>query len=382
MPETLLQRYRSLIESGRIAADPAQALAVEKLQLLANRIASYPPPARTDRFSFFTRRRGEVPRGLYLFGGVGRGKTMLMDLFFETVRYTPKRRVHFHEFMSEVHERIAQARKTHPGEAVKKTAADIAGEARLLCFDELFVVNIADAMILGRLFEALFANGAVIVATSNTHPADLYKNGLNRALFLPFIELIEANMEVLMLEAARDYRLGKLAGTPLYFTPLDATARARMDAVWAMLTGGVEPHPVTLSVKGRTLYVPRSAMGSARFDFASLFGEPLGADDYLAIARAFHTVFVDGIPVMKPEQRNEARRFITFIDTLYDSRTGFVATAEAEPGALYAEGDGADSFVRTASRLIEMRSASYLTGRKASYAPDMAEGICRGESDA
>ena len=222
MSETLLQRYRSLIENGRIAADPAQALAVEKLQLLANRLASYPPPARTDRFSFFTRRRGELPRGLYLFGGVGRGKTMLMDLFFETVRYPAKRRVHFHAFMSEVHERIAQARKTHPGEAVKKTAADIAGEARLICFDELFVVSIADAMILGRLFEALFANGAVMVATSNTHPADLYKDGLNRALFLPFIELIEANMEVLELESARDYRLDKLAGSPLYFTPLGA----------------------------------------------------------------------------------------------------------------------------------------------------------------
>ncbi len=364
MPETLLQRYRNLVETGRIRADPAQALAVEKLQLLANRLSTYPPPQKTDVFSFFTRRRGEVPRGLYLFGGVGRGKTMLMDMFFETVRYPAKRRVHFHEFMSEVHERIAEARKTHPGEAVRKTAADIAGQARLICFDELFVINIADAMILGRLFEALFANGAVMVATSNTHPADLYKDGLNRALFLPFIELIEANMEVLQLESARDYRLDKLAGSPLYFTPLGAAARARMDEVWAMLTGGMASRETSLPVKGRTLRVPQAAMGAARFDFAALFEQALGADDYLAIARAFHTVFVDDIPMLRREQRNEARRFITFIDTLYDSRTGFVASAAAEPDTLYASGDGADSFQRTASRLIEMRSAGYLAANR------------------
>ncbi len=364
MAASLLQLYRGMVETGEIGADPAQALAVEKLQLLGNRLASYTPPAKTDFFSFFTRRRGEVPRGLYIFGGVGRGKTMLMDLFFETVPFKAKRRVHFHEFMAEVHERIATVRKSNNGDAITAVAADIAAETGLLCFDELFVTNIADAMILGRLFENLFDRGLVMIATSNVPPSELYKDGLNRELFLPFVHLVEEKMELLELEAVKDYRLDKLKGAPLYFSPLGETARARIEEVWQRLAGRHEATPQVLKVKGREVHVPLAAMGTARFDFADLFEKPLGAEDYLAIARAYHTVIVENIPALRPERRNEARRFITFVDALYDHRTGLIVSAEAEPEALYPEGDGADHFQRTASRLMEMRSPEYLANHR------------------
>jgi cell division protein ZapE len=365
MTESLLARYRSMVDEGGIASDPAQALAVEKLQILSNRLASYAPPAKTDIFSFFTRKRGAVPRGLYLYGGVGRGKTMLMDMFFAAVPFEKKRRAHFHEFMADVHERIAAARADASGEPLQTVADSLAAEAGLLCFDELFVTNIADAMILGRLFAALFDHGVVVVATSNAHPRELYKDGLNRPLFEPFIDLIEDKMEVMQLEAARDYRQEKLAGAPLYFSPLGAEANAGMDDLWRKLTIGAEARWETLIVKGRQVAVPLTAMGAARFGFADLFEQPLGAEDYLAIARRYHTVFVDGALVLTPEKRNAARRFITFIDALYDNKTGLVMSAEAEPDALYQSGDGADHFQRTASRLIEMRSKGYVTEGRA-----------------
>ncbi|MDX2263575.1 MAG: cell division protein ZapE [Hyphomicrobiales bacterium] len=365
MTSGLLSRYRAMVDAGAIQADPAQALAVEKLQILSNRLASYTPPAKTDFFSFFTRKRGAVPRGLYLYGGVGRGKTMLMDLFFAAAPFAKKRRAHFHEFMADVHERIAAARARETAEPLAAVAEALAAEAGLLCFDELFVTNIADAMILGRLFAALFDHGVVMVATSNAHPRELYRDGLNRPLFEPFIDLIEDKMEVMQLEAARDYRQEKLAGAPLYFTPLGDAAQAGLDEVWRKLIGGAEARPETLTVKGRKVAVPKAAMGAARFAFADLFEQPLGPEDYLAIARAYHTVFVDGAPVLTPERRNAARRFITFIDALYDNRTGLVMSANAEPDALYPSGDGADHFQRTASRLTEMRSAEYLARRRA-----------------
>ncbi len=366
MSESLLTRYRSMIEAGVIASDPAQALAVEKLQILANRLSSYTPPAKTDFFSFFTRKRGEVPRGLYLYGGVGRGKTMVMDLFFATAPFERKRRSHFHEFMADVHERIATARASEDGEPLQKVADALASEAGLLCFDELFVTNIADAMILGRLFTALFEHGVVMVSTSNAHPNELYKDGLNRPLFKPFIDLIEEKMEVLALESAKDYRQEKLRGSPLYFTPLDSASSASMDQLWLKLTGRPRGDVATIGVKGRVLTVPQAAMGVARFTFADLFEQPLGAGDYLALAHAYHMIFVDGVPVMTPDRRNHARRFISFIDTLYDQRTGLAMSAEAEPDALYPTGDGADHFERTASRLMEMRSESYAAERRAS----------------
>lgn len=363
MAETLLERYRRMVRSGEIASDPAQALAVEKLQILSNRLARYAPPAKTDILSFFTRKSGEVPRGLYIFGKVGRGKTMLMDVFFESAPFAKKRRVHFHEFMGETHELIAAARKNHPGDPVPHVAELIARDAPLLCFDELHVTDIADAMILGRLFGVLFERGAVIVATSNAPPWDLYKNGLNRSLFLPFIALIEEKMEVLELEAAQDYRLDRLTGTPLYFTPLGPEADRSIRGAWTALTGREEGEPAELTVKGRRVGVPEAAMGVARFTFGDLCVKPLGAADYLAIARHYHTVILEGVPLLSPAKRDQARRFNTLIDALYDQGVGVVISAEAEPDALYPEGDGADLFQRTASRLMEMRSQDYLKGR-------------------
>ena len=277
MAGSLLERYREMLRAGEIDPDPAQALAVEKLQILANRLSRYAPPAKTDLLSFFTRKRGEIPRGLYIFGAIGRGKTMLMDLFFDRVPFAKKRRLHFHEFMGETHERIADARKIHSGDPVPHVGAQIAREAQLLCFDEFHVTDIADAMILSRLFSVLFERGTVIVATSNVPPQNLYKDGLNRALFLPFIALLEDKMEVLELECARDYRLDRLSGTPLYFSPLGNGADAEVQKAWVKLTGHKAGEAATIAVKGRAVEVPEAAMGVARFDFADLCSKPLGA---------------------------------------------------------------------------------------------------------
>jgi cell division protein ZapE len=361
MTENLIERYRRLQAEGKVAADSAQALAIEKLQILSNRLARYTPPAKTDFFSFFTRQRGEVPKGLYIFGAVGRGKTMLMDLFYQTVAIRQKRRAHFHEFMADVHARLAIARHEAKEDPILSVARAMAAEARLLCLDELFVIDIADATIVSRLFGTLFDAGTVIVVTSNAHPRDLYKNGRNRDLFLPFIDLVEENMELLQLEAARDYRLEQLTKSALYFCPADAAAKAAMDALWRKLTFGEACHAEKLTVLGHELLVPAASFGAARFPFADLFEQPLGAQDYIALARHYHTLFVDGIPMLDRTRRDPARRFITFIDTLYDHHTGFVASADAEPSALYRAGDGAEHFERTASRLIEMRTTEYLS---------------------
>lgn len=363
MAGSLLERYREMLSAGEIDPDPAQALAVEKLQILANRLSRYAPPAKTDLLSFFTRKRGEIPRGLYIFGAVGRGKTMLMDLFFDRVPFAKKRRLHFHEFMGETHERIAEARKIHSGDPVPHVGARIARDAQLLCFDEFHVTDIADAMILSRLFSVLFERGTVIVATSNVPPQNLYKDGLNRALFLPFIALLEDKMEVLELESARDYRLDRLSGTPLYFSPLGNGADTEVRKAWVKLTGHKAGEAATIAVKGRAVEVPEASMGVARFDFADLCSKPLGAADYLAIAHHYHTVILEHVPVLSPARRNEARRFNTLIDTLYDNGTGLIVSAEAEPNELYPAGDGSELFHRTASRLMEMRSDDYLRGR-------------------
>lgn len=359
MSESILEKYRRLLAGGKIAPDSAQALAVEKLQILTNRLARYTPPARTDFFSFFTRRRGEVPKGLYIFGAVGRGKTMLMDLFFSSAAVKQKRRAHFHEFMADVHARLALARQDAKEDPIVAVAKAIASGARLLCLDELFVIDIADATILNRLFTTLFAAGTIVVVTSNSHPRDLYKDGRNRDLFLPFIDLVEENMELLQLEAARDYRLEHIGNGSLYFCPLGPAAEAAMDRLWQELTFGEPCGHETITVLGHELDVPAASFGAARFGFADLFEKPFGASDYIALARHYDTIFVDDIPVMGRDRRNEARRFITFIDTLYDHHTGIVASAEAEPGELYRAGDGAEHFERTASRLIEMRQPEY-----------------------
>ncbi len=361
MTDGPLQRYRSLVSTGALAPDTAQELAAEKLQLLANRLAAYTPPGLGSLLNPFTRRRA-APEGLYLHGGVGRGKTLLLDLFFEQVRFAPKRRVHFQEFMAEAHEAIDRARKK-AADPIASAAEEIAADAALLCFDELEVTDIADAMILGRLFQHLFASNVVMVATSNSAPRDLYRDGLNRQLFTPFIAMIEERMETHELEAAKDYRLEKLHGSDLYLVPADASARARMDANFLRLTGRERGDPVTLTHKGRKLLVPQAALGVARFSFAELCEAPLGTHDYQHLAHSFHTLMIDGIPLLGPERRNEARRLVLLIDALYDNGVGLVASAGAEPQALHSDGDGAEGFARTASRLMEMRSEAYLAER-------------------
>ena len=361
MQDGPLQRYRQMVFKGELAPDTAQELAAEMLQLLANRLAHYSEPGLGNLLPF-ARRRRTAPEGLYLYGGVGRGKTMLLDLFFETVHYAPKRRVHFQEFMAEAHEAIERGRKA-AADPIGSAAAEIGNDAALLCFDEFEVTDIADAMILGRLFQHLFVSNVVIVATSNTAPRGLYRDGLNRQLFTPFIRLIEERMETYELESAKDYRLEKLQGSDLYLTPADARAEAAMDVSFRKLTGRERGEPATLNHKGRSIVVPQAALGVARFTFADLCAAPLGSLDYQRIAHAYHTLMIEEIPVLGPEQRNEARRLITLIDVLYDNGVGLIASAAAEPHALYVDGTGAESFARTASRLMEMRSEAYLAER-------------------
>jgi cell division protein ZapE len=364
MPPT--DAYGSLLAQGAIAADPAQSAVMAKLAEVSGRLRAW-RRRRTGLVgglaSLLARSGPEAPRGLYIHGAVGRGKTMLMDLFYETTNVAWKRRAHFHAFMADVHDRLAAARKADEADPIARVAADIAANTGLLCFDELHVTDIADAMILGRLFKALFEHGTVVVATSNVPPRELYKDGLNRQLFVPFIDLIEERMDVVELAAARDYRLEKLAGKPLYFTPADARAGSAMDSLWLELSGGRPGAPLTLDVKGRALLVRLAGMGLARFSFAELCEAPLGTLDYLALAQQFHTVFIDAIPILAPERRDVARRFVNLIDTLYDARVGLVASAAAEPDGLYPAGDVHFLFERTVSRLVEMRTEGYLAMR-------------------
>jgi cell division protein ZapE len=363
MPQPILTRYQARIATSEVSADPAQLLVIEQLDRLAAQLMDWKPRKGGFLSSWFGSGGSEVPRGLYIHGGVGRGKTMLMDLFFETVTFTPKRRLHFHEFMAETHDLINESRNAVEGDPIPYVAASIARKAQLLCFDELHVTDIADAMILGRLFKKLFEANVVIVATSNVMPQDLYKNGLQRQSFLEAIGLIENQMQVIELTAAKDYRLDKLAGQPLYFTPVDASSHASLRAAFQRLTGAPTGKPAVLEIKGRQLRISEAAAGVACVTFADLCEQPLGALDYLAIANNFHTVIMDGIPMLRPEQRNAARRFINLIDTLYDGRVCLIASAAAEPNELYATGDGAFLFERTASRLTEMRTEGYLTAR-------------------
>jgi cell division protein ZapE len=380
--------YEALVAARKIERDHAQERVIGKLNALEARVAAHRSARRSHPVGWLFGHRNHEPgpKGLYIFGEVGRGKTMLMDLFFEASPVVRKRRAHFHEFMADIHDRVRVFRqKIKSGEiadedAIRLTASDIAEESWLLCFDEFHVTDIADAMILGRLFTRLFELGVVVVATSNVAPDDLYMDGLNRSLFLPFIAMLKQHMEVLRLEARTDFRLEKLAGRKVWYVPADEAAVSALDEAWRRLVGSESGVPQELSVKGRKLRVPRAAMGVARFFFHDLCEQPLGAADYLRIAHEFHTLLLDRIPVMGFEQRNAAKRFIILIDTLYDHGVKLVASADAEPDALYQASNGyeASEFRRTASRLIEMRSQTYLAlphGRRDSAASGSSEGI-------
>ena len=379
--------YQSLVSSGAIEADAAQAEAAEAFADLEARLAGYKPLRKQSLLGRLFADKGEAPpRGLYFHGDVGRGKTMLMDLFFQQSPVRHKRRAHFHEFMAEVHERIYGYRQNiargelADGDVIGLTAAAIFDEAWLLCFDEFHVTDIADAMILGRLFSKLFELGTVVVATSNVAPDDLYKGGLNRALFLPFIAQISAHMDVLQLDARTDFRLEKLAGVKMWLVPADQAAADALDKAWVSMTGDAPCKPRDISIKGRILHVPCSAHGVARFSFADICEKPLAASDYLRLAHDYHTILIDRIPVMDYPERNAAKRFIALIDTLYDNAVKLMASAAADPMSLYvaAEGPEANEFKRTSSRLIEMSSESYLAlphGHKDSAASGSSTGL-------
>jgi cell division protein ZapE len=375
-----LPALRALIAAGTLSADPAQVAAAEKLQDLWRRTRGYDPrrePPETGGFlsRFFRRKPTEeapagAPQGLYLVGEVGRGKSMLMDLFFAAADVPRKKRLHFHQFMQQVHRRIHAWKMRdadapapadiHDHDPIPPLADSILAEAALLCFDEFQVHDITDAMILGRLFEALFARGVVVVATSNTAPDDLFRGKPGRDAFLPFIALIRKRLELLVIDSARDYRRERIRGLPTWHVPPDGRAERALDAAFAELTGDAPAAATTLTLLGRAVAVPQAARGVARFAFDELCGRPLGPADYLAIATHFHAIVLDGIPRLGPENFDKARRFITLVDTLYEHRVKLVASAEDVPDRLYERGENAAMFERTASRLTEMQSQDYL----------------------
>ena len=386
-PNSFRSHYQALVSSGAIEADPAQAGAVEALAALDERLASYKPLRKQSLFGrLFADKDEPPPRGLYVHGEVGRGKTMLMDLFFQHSPVEHKRRAHFHEFMAEVHERIyfyrqQMSRGEIPdGDVIGLTAHAIFDQAWLLCFDEFHVTDIADAMILGRLFSKLFELGTIVVATSNVAPDDLYKGGLNRALFLPFIAQISDHMAVLRLDARTDFRLEKLVGVNMWLVPADEEADAALDNAWKKMTGNAPCKAREIAIKGRVLRVSCSTHGVARFTFADLCEMPLAASDYLRLAHDYHTILIDRVPVMDYAERNAAKRFISLIDTLYDNAVKLMASAAVNPVSLYLATDGIEAaeFKRTSSRLIEMSSESYLAlphGRKDSAASGSSTGL-------
>ncbi|WP_428699234.1 cell division protein ZapE [Stappia sp.] len=369
---TVAGRYDALVEAGEIERDMAQTEVVAALDRLNELLAETGPASKKSALGWLFGKRGasrEPVKGLYVWGKVGRGKTMLMDLFFDIAVTKKKRRVHFHEFMADVHERVHRVRaairdgKMSGDDPIPPVASEISGETRLLCFDEFTVTDIADAMILGRLFTKLFERGVIVVATSNVDPDDLYRDGLNRGHFLGFVELLKTRVDVVCLDARTDYRLEKLAGAPLYISPLGPEADKGIETLWRKLTHGLQPHSEELEVKGRRIPISRTAAGVARFTFAELCEQPLGAADYQRLALSYHTFVVEEVPVMDLAQRNAAKRFINLVDTLYNNRSKLIVSAATEPEGLYVATSGTESFEfqRTVSRLVEMRSQDWLS---------------------
>ena len=367
---TVTGRYEALVASGEIARDPVQVALAQRLDALGSRLAQSDLAVKGSALGWLFSRKApvrEIIRGLYVHGSVGRGKTMMMDLFFECATVSRKRRAHFHAFMADVQDRIHRARQailagTLKGDdPIAPVAEAIAAETRLLCFDEFAVYDIADAMILGRLFQKLFERGTVVVATSNVEPVRLYWDGLNRALFLPFIDLLGGYVDVFELASPTDYRMEKTDTDDVWLTPLGPDTDLVMEEAWFRITGHRPSAPEIIPFRGRTITVPQACGDFARFDFADLCEKPLAAADYLQIARRFHTVMIENIPILGPEKRNPAKRLINLIDALYDCRVKIVASAATSPEALWTETDGAESFefARTVSRLTEMRSSEY-----------------------
>ena len=355
---SVLTELKSRIASGELTEDDAQLSAAAMLDDLLGRLAK--PSGKPWFFS----RRSVMPKGLYLWGGVGRGKSMLMDWFFEAAPTKAKKRVHFHAFMLDVHARINHWRKTGDGDPIAPVAKEIAKEAELLCFDEFHVTDITDAMILSRLFEALWGRGIVVVATSNRPPIDLYKHGLNRQLFEPFIKMMPEHLIIHEFAGETDHRLRQLQAAPVYYAPLGDAADAAIESAWQRLTGAAKGRETVLTVQGRELVLKQTAAGVARTSFKRLCANALGPADYLRLSHAFQTLILENVPQLGPHNRNEAKRFVTLIDALYETRTKLVMSAEVEPSKLYLKGDGVFEFERTASRLIEMRSADYLGERR------------------
>ena len=357
MHQTMTQIYEAAVASGRLRPDPAQHAVLPQLETLRLWLEAN-AQRRIGLFAGLFAKPVMPPGGLYLWGGVGRGKSMLMDLFFNATRISQKRRVHFHAFMQEVHHGIHAARKRGVEDPLEPVAEAVISEARLLAFDEMQITDITDAMIVGRLFDKLFAAGVVIVTTSNRPPEDLYKNGLNRALFLPFIDRLRAQMEVVHLESPTDYRQHRLEGAQVYFHPA-GRAKDAIAAIWTDLTGGATGGPLVLPVNGRTVDVPRYANGIGRASFWELCARPLGPADYLAVAQAVRVLILEDIPQLSSGNYNEAKRFVILIDALYEAKTRLIASAADTPERLYIEGEGSFEFERTASRLREMQAADW-----------------------
>lgn len=369
---TVFSELQRRIASGELYADDAQIRAANALDDLLERISS------VEEKSIFFWREKKAPKGLYLWGGVGRGKSMLMDWFFEAVNVEEKSRVHFHAFMLDVHEQIGSWRKMDDkdrrradhyvrgagDDPIAPVAKLIAKRSQVLCFDEFHVTDIADAMILSRLFEALWSRGVVVVATSNRPPEDLYKHGLNRDLFEPFIELMPEHLIIHEFEGDVDHRLRQLTAAPVYYSPLGDGAELAIESAWNRLTGAAIARPTTLRVQGRDLVLENTAAGTARTTFHRLCSNPLGPADYLKLAHSFQTLILENVPIMDRAMRNEAKRFVTLVDALYETKTKLVMSAAGEPDSLYQKGDGSFEFERTVSRLMEMRSEDYLGSRR------------------